>query len=410
MTMAAFNFFAKRGICHLLRCSPTTSAPPRRIPAIILAHRTYVTLFGYTQAKALVYSKHGQPKEVLNLHSHSVSPPHGSTLNVKLLASPINPADINQIEGVYPSKPPFTQLLGTSTPSAVAGNEGLCEVISVGNQITNFKPGDRAIFRTPCFGTWRTHAAILDEKLLIKVPSDIPILSAATVSVNPCTGYRLLADFWGEGGLQQAAISGEWVIQNGANSGVGRAVIQMAKIWNLKTINVVRGNRSPEELTKLRNELREMGANEVITDEELSSKEIKEKITILTGGRGVGLGLNCVGGRATTDMARNLRHSSTIVTYGAMARQPVTIPASLFIFRNLSLRGFWVSEWAKGKDAEKEKMLEEIFGWIRKGWVKDVPMETINWTEESKKEELVGAVMKAGEGTGAKKVFVFRDV
>ena len=219
----------------------------------------------------------------------------------------------------------------------------------------------------------------------------------------------MLADFWGKGGLQQAAISGEWVIQNAANSGVGRAVIQMAKIWNMKTINIVRGNRSLEEMTELRNNLRELGANEVITDEELSSKEIKEKIKHLTQGRGIGLGLNCVGGRAATDMARNLRHSGTMITYGAMARQPVAIPASLFIFNNISLRGFWVSEWAKGKDAEKEKMLEEIFGWMRKGWVKDVPMEEIEWTEKAKEEELVGAVLKAGEGTGAKKIFVFKE-
>ena len=279
----------------------------------------------------------------------------------------------------------------------------------MGNQVANFKPGDRAIFRATCFGTWRTHATVPDEKLLIKVPTDIPTLSAATVSANPCTGYRMLADFWGEGGLQQAAINGEWVIQNAANSGVGRAVIQMAKIWNLKTINIVRGNRSPAEMTELRNNLRELGGNEVITDEELSSKDIKEKIKHLTGGCGIGLGLNCVGGRAATDMARNLRHSGTMVTYGAMARQPTAIPASLFIFRNVSLRGFWLSEWAKGKGAEKEKMLEEIFEWMRKGWVKDAPMEEVDWVEERKEEELVGTVLKAGEGTGAKKIFVFRE-
>ncbi|KAF8453697.1 hypothetical protein BGX38DRAFT_1249651 [Terfezia claveryi] len=351
--------------------------------------RTYVTVFGYTQAKALVYSAHGQPKDVLSLHKHSVSPPYGMHLNVKFLASPINPADINQIE-------------------AVAGNEGLCEVTSVGNLVVNFKPGDRAIFRAPGFGTWRTHAVVLHENLLTTVPNDIPILSAACVSVNPCTGYRMLTDFWGKEGLKQAAINGEWVIQNGANSGVGRAVIQMAKIWNLKTINVVRGKRSPTELSNLRNELKELGANEVITDEELSSKEIKGKIAYLMGGHGVGLGLNCVGGKAMTDMARNLRHSGTIVTYGAMARQPITIPASLFIFKNLSLRGFWISEWAQEYVEEREKMLKEIFGWIRKGWLKDGPMEEVKWTGESKEEELVGAVLKAGQGTGAKKIFVFQ--
>ncbi|KAF8436769.1 hypothetical protein BGX38DRAFT_1332929 [Terfezia claveryi] len=406
MTMTVFNCFAKRGASHLWQCS---RAPHQRIPATLPAHRTYATVFGYTQAKALVYSAYGQPKDVLSLHKYSISPAYSKTLNVRLLASPINPADINQIEGVYPSKPPFTQLLGTPTPSAVAGNEGLCEVISVGIDVVNFKPGDRAIFFAPGFGTWRTHAVVPDEQFLGAVPRDIPILSAATVSVNPCTGYRLLTDFWGEGGLKQAAINGEWVIQNGANSGVGRAVIQMAKLWNLKTINVVRGNRSPTEFSNLRNDLRDLGANEVIADDELSSEEIKGKIAYLTGGRGVGLGLNCVGGRAATDMARILRHSGTMVTYGAMARQPITIPASLFIFKNLSLRGFWISKWAGEKVEEKEKMLEEIFEWIRKGWLKDAPMEEVKWTEESKEEELVGAVSKAGQGTGAKKIFVFHE-
>jgi len=340
-----------------------------------------------------------------------------------MLASPINPADINQVEGVYPSKPPFTQLLGTPKPSAAAGNEGLCEVISVGEQVQGFKPGDRAVFRAQCFGTWQSHAAVPDEHMLIKVPLDIPVLPAATVSVNPCTAYRLLSDFWsdcgivaaaeGEGGrekgsLMKAAIDGEWVLQNGANSGAGRAVIQIAKILNLKTLNVVRrGARTAEEVEELRKELQQLGATEVITDEDLGSREIKDKIAQLTNGRGIALGINCVGGRPATDMARNLRLNATLVTYGAMGRQPLTIPSSLLIFNNLALKGFWFSNWAKGRDEEKEKMLSEIFDWMRKGWIQDVPYEEVKWTGDSTEEEVVGAVARAAEGTGPKKVFVF---
>lgn len=239
------------------------------------------------------------------------------------------------------------------------------------------------------------------------------MLSAATVSINPCTAYRLLSDFWpeGSGGLPSAAISGEWVLQNGANSGVGRAVIQMGKIWNLKTINVVRaGGRSQEQIQALTDELKALGATEVVTDQALSSRECKEELARLTGGRGVALGLNCVGGKATADMARLLRAGGTMVTYGAMARQPVTLPASLFIFKDLRCRGFWVSEWAKGRDAEKEEMLREIFEWMRKGWLRDVPMEEVRWEEDTKEEELVDAVVRAAEGSGAKKVFTFGDM
>jgi NADPH:quinone reductase-like Zn-dependent oxidoreductase len=46
----------------------------------------------------------------------------------------------------------------------------------------------------PNSGTWRTEA-MFSEEALIGVPSDIPLQSAATLGVNPCTAYRMLMDF-----------------------------------------------------------------------------------------------------------------------------------------------------------------------------------------------------------------------
>lgn len=64
----------------------------------------------------------------------------------------------------------------------------------------------------------------------------IPIYYAATIAVNPCTAYRLLRDF-------VKLNPGDYIIQNGANSMVGMAVIQMARLMNIKTINIVRTDR-----------------------------------------------------------------------------------------------------------------------------------------------------------------------
>lgn len=67
----------------------------------------------------------------------------------------------------------------------------------------------------------------------LKVSSSVPVEFAATLQVNPPTAYRMLKDF-------VHLRPGDTVIQNGANSAVGQAVIQLAAAWGVNTINVVR--------------------------------------------------------------------------------------------------------------------------------------------------------------------------
>ncbi|KAL7268274.1 mitochondrial 2-enoyl thioester reductase [Rhizina undulata] len=363
------------------------------------SNRKYVSAFGYTQAKALVYSRYGPPKDVLSLHSHSISPAYGDEITIKFLASPINPADLNQIEGVYPSKPPMTSILGTPQPSAVGGNEGVVEVMATGANVTGFRPGDRAIMKNTCFGTWRTYASAKAENLL-KITSDPAIsnIQAATVSVNPCTAYRMLKDFTN---LEK----GDWFIQNGANSGVGRAAIQLGKIWGLKSINVV---RSRPEIDELKAELQNLGADVVVTEEELADKAFRGKVKELTAKKGASLGLNCVGGKAATELVRQLGHGAHLVTYGAMARQPLTLPASIFIFKDIHCHGFWVSAWCDKYPEKKQEMVEEIFGYIKAGQFKDVPISKTVWKYDTKEEELKAAIERSGQGfSGKKEIFVF---
>ncbi|KAA8910677.1 hypothetical protein FN846DRAFT_938161 [Sphaerosporella brunnea] len=364
--------------------------------------RRYVSAFGYTQAKALIFNDYGAPKDVLKLHRHSISPAYGDEIIIRFLAAPINPADINQIEGVYPSKPAFTITLGTPSPAAVPGNEGVVEVVGVGANVKNFKPGDRAIMKHTAFGTWRTHAVAKDENLL-KIPEEykeLNVISAATISVNPCTAYRMLKDFTP---LQP----GDWFIQNGANSGVGRAAIQLGRIWGLKSINVVRDR---PEIEELKEELKGLGADVVVTEEELADRQFRKDLKEFTGGKPPMLGLNCVGGKATTELIRQLGEGGHVVTYGAMARQPVTLSASSLIFRDVHAHGFWVSRWSDKNPEKKKEMVEEIFGLIKKGEFKDVPIEKTVWKNDTKEEELKAAVEKSGQAFGGKKqVFVFEE-
>jgi len=364
--------------------------------------RRYVSAFGYTQAKSLVYSEYGEPKTVLKLHKHSLPAAYGPEILIKFLASPINPADINQIEGVYPSKPKMTIELGTAKPAAVGGNEGVVEVISVGADVKTFNPGDRAIMKHTGFGTWRTHA-IAQDKHLLKIPdefADISALSAATISVNPCTAYRMLKDF-------VELKPGDYFIQNGANSGVGRAAIQLGRIWGLKSINIVRDRPNLEELKE---ELMELGADTVVTEEEVKSRNFWDRIQKLTNKKGIKLGLNCVGGKSTHYLIKQLGEGGHVVTYGAMSKQPLNLNASALIFKDIHAHGFWVSRWSDNFPEEKAAMVAEIFGYIQKGEFKEVPFEKTVWNDETKEEELLSAVENSGQAYGGKKqVFVFEE-
>lgn len=384
---------------------------PARIAVRQFHHPSYntrqirgISAYGYEQAKCLVFDNHGEPKNVLRLHGHSISPPHRDLVTVRFLASPINPADINQIQGVYPTKPTWTTALGTSEPIAVGGNEGVAEVLSVGSGVKEVQKGDWVIMKKQGFGTWRTHAqTTMDYLSPIRNKDGLKPEQVGIVSVNPCTAYRMLKDFVD---LQP----GQWFIQNGANSGVGRAAIQLGKLWGYKSINVVRKRDTGME--ELKADLQGLGADVVVTDEEVEKKEFRDKIKELTnGGREpVRLGLNCVGGSLVNSMAKQLAPGSHMVTYGAMSKQPVSLPLSIMIFKQVAFDGFWVSKWAEQKPDEKDACVQEILDLTREGKFKDVPMDRLTWDFNSKQEELVKAVAGTLEGfRSGKGIFVFGE-
>ena len=373
-----------------------------------LDRRRPISTFGYTQSKALVYSRYGEPGEVLQLHGHSISPPSGAQVVVRMLTAPINPADINQIQGVYPSKPPMDTNLGTSEPSAVAGNEGAAEVINVGSGVKSLQKGDWVIMKHSAQGTWRTHLA-LDENQVVKIEdkSGLTPLQVATVSVNPTTAYRMLLDYtkWGFRG-------DEWFVQNGANSGVGRAAIQLGREWGFKSINVIRDREDKASLDKLKQELSDLGATKVVTESELMSKEFTSQVKEWTnGGREpVKLGLNCVGGKPTTALAKLLDPGAAMVTYGAMSKQPVMLPTGMLIFKEVNFAGFWVSKWSDRNPDAKKQTVDDVLRLTRAGKFKDIPVQECQWNRDTELDVLNQAV----EGTlggfrKGKGVFVFGE-
>ncbi|PPQ63299.1 hypothetical protein CVT24_006744 [Panaeolus cyanescens] len=359
--------------------------------------------------RAVVYAQNGDPTKVLRVISYPDLPaPEPSSLNIKFLLSPINPADINVIEGVYPSKPTKSNNLtqdglgSKSEPVFVAGNEGLAQVTAVGAGVSNLSVGDWVIMTKQQAGTWATDRNVKAEDVL-KVPDaeSLTEAQAATLTVNPPTAYNMLTNF-------VDLKPGDWVIQNGANSAVGQAVIQIAAARGLNTINLV---RERPDFEVLESKLKEIGATHVLTYNQLSDKAVRERIKTWTGGKPIRLGLNCVGGEYTTAMAKLLGSNAHLVSYGAMAKQPLSIPISLFIFKDLTCHGFWQSRWyIKKPAAEREQLMKNLVSLMKEKKLDTPEHEIVTVSAEEGNEEAsrrVQQLMQAmTEGRYGKKVLL----
>jgi len=151
--------------------------------------------------------------------------------------------------------------------------------------------------------------------------------------INPATALLMLREYVK---LQP----GEWVIQNAANSAVGRCVIRLARHFGWRTANIV---RRPE----LEDDLEAEGADLVVVEGENVADEVKAA----TDGAPIRLALNAVGGDSAVRLGGALAPGGVVVTYGAMARQPLRIPNGLLIFQDIAWRGFWVSRWYRNAGA-----------------------------------------------------------
>ncbi|KAJ7126551.1 hypothetical protein C8R43DRAFT_897703 [Mycena crocata] len=314
--------------------------------------------------RAIVYNQNGDPSQVLSALTYkSLPPPPPKTLNIRFLLAPINPADINVIQGVYPAKPSLTPLVEGREPVFVGGNEGLAEVTQVGSDVSGLSGGDWVVMTKPQAGTWSTSRNVGPHDVL-KLPRVEGLTEAhgATMTVNPPTAYNMLNDFVS---LDQ----GEWVVQNGANSAVGQAAMQIAASRGLKTLNLVRKRPDLDDLVK---KLKALGGTEVLTYDDLADRTLtKTIIKDWTAGKGIRLGLNCVSGKDTTSMARLLGEDAYLVSYGAMSKEPLSLPTSLFIFKNLTTAGFWQSRWYKTHTREdKENVMTTLVDLVAQGKLK----------------------------------------
>jgi trans-2-enoyl-CoA reductase len=284
------------------------------------------------------YAANGNPVEVIELSEEVLAAPASGEVSVKMLFAPVNPSDLNMLEGTYGVKAPLP---------AVGGNEGVGCVVSAGSAVDGLRVGD--LVKTPSMrGTWRQQLVCAAMEC-IRLPDTLAPEDASMIYVNPPTAWRMLHDFVE---LQP----GEWVIQNAANSAVGRCVIQIAKALGWKTINLVRRGELVEELKAL-------GGDIVLVETHETFKQVKALAPRLA--------LNAVGGDSAGTLSKSLGDGGKLVTYGGMSKQPIKLATGPLIFKDLSYHGFWMTRWYAGHSAvERDEMYAQLAGLFAVGRLK----------------------------------------
>ena len=265
--------------------------------------------------RAVQLTSFGDPVDVLqyvDIPEPDAPGPNQVLIGVEF--SPINPNDLMVAQGIYAFRPPLP---------AVIGNEGVGRVLAVGPGVESVKVGDQ-VLAPPASFTWRERI-VVSAGGLSALPPDADPQQLAMLGINPPTAALLLSEY-------VDLKPGEWVVQNAANSGVGRWVIAFAKMRGLKTVNIV---RRPE----LVSELEAIGGDLVVVD----SPDVSERIKAAVGQAELRLALDGVSGLATGVLAATLSPRGTLVSFAAMSGGPMSISPLDVIFKPVTVRGFFMA-------------------------------------------------------------------
>lgn len=320
----------------------------------------------------ITFNEFGVPAEVVQHEevgataSRALKP---GEVRVAIQYVPINPADINYIQGNYGIRPELPAIPGVESAGIVT--ESAAEIVS---------ESDLVIFISRV-GTWQSEV-ICDASDLVVIPA-IPLQQAAMLKVNPLTALCLLENF-------VALKAGDYIIQNASNSGVGQCVIQIAKIMGVKTINLVRR----EELIP---ELLALGADHVLLDDTTVVEKVKE----ICGENLPKLASNAVGGDSALRLMDAIASEAPHVTYGAMSMRSLKVPNKFLIFKRIQLHGLWVTKWLEANDhATISVAYHRLAGWVAEGKLTQ-SIDTIY-----PPAEISAALTHAGQGKRSGKILL----
>jgi mitochondrial enoyl-[acyl-carrier protein] reductase / trans-2-enoyl-CoA reductase len=295
--------------------------------------------------KKIEITDYGPPEAVAHcIDAPDVGSPGPGEIVFDVLAFPINPADISFCRGIYRLRPALP---------ATPGAECAGRVTAVGAGVGDIRPGDLVVNMQR--ENWVQRRRIRAEDA-IPLPTGLDLAQAAMLRINPATALLLLED-------HVDLKPGDWIIQNVANSAVGRHLIVLAKGKGVRTVSVVRRDDVAVEL-------RALGANLVLAD----GPDLSGRVAAATGDAPIRLGIDAVSGEACKRIADSVADGGVVVSYGAISGAELVFSRAA-LARGVSLTSFVLGEGlAKRSAAQVRALYGDLAGKIRDGVLK-APVE-----------------------------------
>jgi len=287
--------------------------------------------------KSVVCTILGDPK-LLEIKEVDIPNPHDDEVLIKVDAAGVNYPDALLVQGKYQVvvEPPFTP-----------GNEVCGYVEQVGKDV-DLKKGMKVI-GLPEIGGFSEYVCI-NKNLVIPISDNINSLAGASLPINYGTTYYALK-------RRAKAASGESLLILGASGGVGTASIQLGKILGLTTIAAI-GSDEKEEYVK------SLGVDHVIRYDKENLKESAKK---LTGGKGVDIVVDPVGGNVTEEALRATAWNGRLLVIGFAQGEIPKIPLNITLVKGVSIVGVWWGRWTQTSPKETAEDFKELIGFINEG-------------------------------------------
>lgn len=288
--------------------------------------------------KALVCHEYGPPDK-LRIEERPDPVPSADEVLVAVRAAGINFPDVLLIAGKYQVKVP---------PPFIPGNEAAGIVEAVGKDVTRFKPGDRVII-TPKAGGFADKCC-LAEKFCLPLPASMSFEQGAGFTITYATSYHA---FRQSTQLQE----GETVLVLGAAGGVGITAVELAKAFGAKVIAAA----SSEEKLQF---AREAGADETIN---YSQTSLREAVKELTGGEGVDVVYDPVGGDLAQMALRSLKWHGRYLVIGFASGDIPSFPANIALLKEASIIGVWWGTWGSHNPGDSLQNMMDLAAMVDAG-------------------------------------------
>jgi NADPH2:quinone reductase len=289
--------------------------------------------------KAIVVHEFGAP-EVMKLEEMATPKPGPGQVVARIRAAGVNPYDTYMRNGTYPIKPPLPY---------VPGGEGAGVVETVGEGVTNLKPGDRVYVNQPITGAYAEFALALASNAH-RLPEQVSFAQGAGVFVAYGTAYHALHH-------QAKARASETLLVHGASGGVGIAAVQIARAMGLTLI----GTAGTEKGLEL---VRHEGAHHAVNHRNAG---YQDEILKATNGRGVDIVIEMLANINLGNDLKLLARFGRVIVVGS--RGDVTITPRELMARRASVLGFTL--WGIS-DAEAADLFAGIEAGLENGTLKPV--------------------------------------